>query len=218
MDPITFTFPGFKKIFSDGWNLFEKTAPLSTDCVIAFPFTSNKKFSRTIYSQEMTQGRASSEDINQALTLLEIGYSRLPTKFSLFKSIASRYLLPFIMLFWIYCEFILHFYYNGYYYRYQTFVIMWVFFTIYCIAGSCYQVYDRKRQLKQAETELEDILKMTQAGYLKRGLRWRIPDDSYGWIELIKEYRVEDGVQETDEAKSQYVPPENVVDQEVKTS
>jgi len=206
MEPITFTFPGFRKIFSKGCNLFEKAAPLSIDCVIAFPYTSDKKFSRTIYSSEMTQGKATSEDINQALTLFEVCYSRLPSIFSLFTSIALRYFLPAFILLYTYCDLIFYSYYNNY----------WIFFAIYCVGGIYYQVYDRKKQLKNAKAELEDIMKVIQPGYLKRGLRWRVPDNSYGWIELIKQYRIDvNGAQESEKSRSEYVPPHQNVDENV---
>jgi len=57
-------------------------------------------------------------------------------------------------------------------------------------------------------------MQTVQPGYLKRGLRWRFPDDSNGWIELIKEYRdVEksgDISIKVDDQKTVYEPPQNV--------
>jgi len=93
---------------------------------------------------------------------------------------------------------------------------LWFFFFVYCFLGICYLLYTRSQEIKRAKTDIESIVQTVQPGYLKRGLRWRIPEDSCAWIELIKEYR--EGEKGGDvavqvhpvESKSQYEPPQGV--------
>ena len=210
MDPVTFTFPGFKNICSG--KCFDKPAPLSTDYVIVFPLNSDKRFSRTIYSSAMTQGRASTDDVNRALNLFEIIFSRLNVAAGdLWKSLFFRFIMPFIAL--MFCE-------MGYMIRYSG--PIWFFFFVYCFFGICYLLYNRNKQTVRAKEDIENIIKTVQPGYSQRGLRWRIPEDSCNWIELIKEYREAEQPsgpsvqvhpaksQENNEMKSQYEPPRNV--------
>jgi hypothetical protein len=209
MDPVTFTFPGFRNICSG--KIFTKEAPLSTDYVIVFPVNADKKFSRTIYSSAMTQGRASSDDVHHALNLFEIIFSRLSISTAdLWRSLLWRFILPFIAIFM--CEI-------NYMLRHSE--PIWFFFWVYCIAGVCYLLYNRNQEIKRAKTDIESIVQTVQPGYLKRGLRWRIPEDSCGWIELIKEYREGEkasdvavqvhpsGIEKSNEMKSHYEPPQN---------
>ena len=75
----------------------------------------------------------------------------------------------------------------------------------------CSFLYEKNQQIKRVKTDLESVIQNVQPGYLKRGLRWRIPEDSYNWIELIKEYHKNEQslhdhnskIQESDEIKSQ---------------
>jgi len=48
-------------------------------------------------------------------------------------------------------------------------------------------LYDTMRQMKKDKSELEKIVRIMQPAYIKRGLRWNIPD-GHNWIELVKEY------------------------------
>ena len=66
MDLVTITVASCIPLLS---SKLRKTPPLSTDNVIVFPlYHLDKKFSRTIYSPEMTDGKVSSEEIDKALT------------------------------------------------------------------------------------------------------------------------------------------------------
>ena len=72
--------------------------------------------------------------------------------------------------------------------------------------------------MKKVKADLENLMGMIQPSYANRGLRWRIPDESYGWIELIKEYRVEGEVRVPlavqvhggEQVKSNYEPPQEM--------
>ena len=207
MDPITFTFPGFRKLF-ESLPSFSRV-PLSTDTVIAFPLTSNKKFSRSIYTPEMTQGRASSDDINQTLTLLEVIFTRTPSKLSLIMSLVFQLVLPFWLLIFIIEEYT--------YYRFQGPKMILLLFLIYCIIGISYLIYKHRRQMNTAKADIEEVIKIVQPGYLKKGLRWRIPEESRDWIELIKEYHTDvkfssdlNEAQKSEKAESGYKPPQKI--------
>jgi len=145
----------------------------------------------------MTQERASLDDIDQVFTLLEFILVRLQSRFRLFLSFIWRFFLPFVVLL-SYQE---SYSGSGYYYddrgssyygrsKYVTFdERIWAWFAFYCVVGVGYMLFDRRRQMKQVKADVEEVIKMVQPGYVQRGLRWRVPDESYGWIELIKEYR-----------------------------
>ena len=206
MDPITITFPGFKNLYQDE---FSGRVPLSTDYVIVFPVnSSDKKFSRSIYSPAMTNGRASSEDIDQALSLFEIALSRGISYSDVVKGIKSfcwRFVLPFIILLCLEGNYMLR--------RSET---VWLCFVAYCFTGIYYLFANKNAQTKRTKADTERIIDLVQPSYLKKGLRWRIPEGSYGWIELIKEYRENEVINappaQVHETKlnSQYEPPQSV--------
>jgi len=166
--------------------------PKSTDYIIVFPLDSEKRLSRTTYSPEMTQGRASSDDIDRALNLFDLVFSRLTSPSDFWKTLFLRSVLPFIIFFTCGLS----------------------FFVVYCLIGVYYLYHKNQRELQRSKTEIQNIMQTVQPGYLKRGLRWRFPDDSNGWIELIKEYRdVEksgDISIKVDDQKTVYEPPQNV--------
>jgi hypothetical protein len=206
MDPVTITFPGFKNLFN--FKCSEKPL-LSTDDILVFPLSSDKKFSRPTYSPAMTSGRASTEDINHTLSLFELALSRVSTTTDLVKSFTLRCFLPFVMLLFIQERYI----------RTGISDPIWFWFSIYCIVGIFYIFSDRNRQIKKSKTDLDSLIELTQPGYLKRGLRWRIPEES-GWIELIKEHCDDEQLiapvvqvhpnQANVKMNFQYEPPQNV--------
>ncbi len=189
MDPIKITFPGFRSLCQGKGN-----TPLSNDYVIVFPLNlSDKKFSRTIYSPEMTNGRASTEEVNQALSLFELAMSGAVTKSEFSTSLRRRFLYPFLIL-WVFCMFIM----------YRSSPLLWLGFAIYCIVGICCLFRNKKTQNTRTKADSQSVLDFVQPGYLSKGLRWRIPEESYEWIELIKEYRES----ETSSATAVQVYPE----------
>ncbi len=204
MDPITFTFPGFRSLCQGKENV-----PLSNDYVIVFPMNpSEKRFSRTTYSAEMTNGRASTEEVNQALSLFELAMSRAVTKSEFSTSLRRRFLYPFLII-WVLFMFIL--------YRASSTLLFW--FAIYCAVGIYYLVKNKNAQNQRVKEDSKNVLDIVQPGYLQKGLRWRIPEESYEWIELIKEYRESEkpsaiAVQiyptlpEHAKVNSQYAPPQ----------
>jgi len=173
MDPATITFPGFRNLCN------AKSAPSSTEYVIVFPMNpSDKRFSRTIYSPEMTSGRVSTKEVHQALSLFELAMSRAVTPSDFKKSFCQRFLLPFLMLWALWTFFMPR--------RFEPF---WLCFAFYCVVGIYYLSKKKNAQTKRVKEDSQSVLDFVQPGYLKKGLRWRIPEESFEWIELIKEYR-----------------------------
>jgi len=208
MDPVTITFPGFKNLCLAFRKIcqgkFSGGVTLSNDYVIVFPMnSSDKRFSRTIYSPEMTNGRASSEDINQALSLFELALSRDISTSEMIKSFCWRFLLPLILLMMFTANYML-----------RRPEVIWSCFAAYCVVGIIYLFTSKNAQTKKAKAESQGILDFVQPGYLKGGLRWRIPEESYDRIELIKEYRENETISAPPTVKTnnnQYEPPQNVV-------
>jgi len=158
--------------------MFEKT-PLTTSSTIIFPVNQKeRRFSRSVYSEAMTQGRIASADINSALCFFEIIVSRVTSLSDLKKSLIWRYFVPFVILLsLIYAKEI------------DNVGFVWFWFWFYCIFGVVIQLANRQRQVAQARTDLEGAIQMLQPAYIKKGLQWRIPQDPSVWIELVKEYR-----------------------------
>jgi hypothetical protein len=157
--------------------MFEK-APLTSDSTIIFPLNQKeKRFSRSVYSEAMTQGRVSSADINYALCFFEIITSRVTSQPDLKSSFILRYLIPFaILMFFKVTDQI-------------QISSVWFWFWLYCIFGVLIQLSSRNTQIKKAKADLEGVIQMIQPAYLKKGLKWRVPQDPSVWIELVREYR-----------------------------
>jgi len=185
---------------------------LSTDYTIVFPLNGGKEFSRAVYSSSMTQGRASSDDIDRALKLFELIFARSNiSKVDLYLSLFWGYFVPYVVL-------------SFFSSMISERELIWTWFFIYCLIRTGYMFYDRNQQTKRARTDCELIIKTIQPGYLKRGLRWHLPEDSMDRIELIKEYcnngKVRDpaGISGSNNVvKPQYQPSQSVP-QEVKTT
>jgi len=199
MDPITITFPGLKNIINS--KIFEDE-PSSSDSMIIFPFSPIEiKFNREFYSPGMTEGRASSYDINQVLTLLELVFPRFPTTFSYLVSCVWRFLLPAVILIIFDIGEIL-----------KDSTSFWIFFFVYWGFGNSFLLFQREHAAKKAREDLQGLLAMVQLGYMQRGLRWRIPEQHSRWIELVKEYNEEQNaslIQKAEEngvGDSRYVP------------
>jgi len=61
--------------------------PSSSDYTIVIPFNEeDNKFSRISYSASLTGGRASSEEVNEVLTLLDTIANNVPTPFQFYKA------------------------------------------------------------------------------------------------------------------------------------
>jgi len=158
--------------------MFEK-APLTTSSTIIFPLNQKeKRFSRSVYSEAMTQGRVASADINYALCFFEVIVSRVTSLSDLKKSLIWRYLVPFVILV---------------FFKFANEIdnpsFVWFWFWVYCIFGVVIQLSNRHKQVAKAKVDLEGVIQMVQPAYLKKGLKWRVPQDPSVWIELVKEYR-----------------------------
>jgi len=151
MDPITisFTFPGFQNL----WNCkFSEVPPESTDNMIVFRLNSlNKKFNREAYSLEMTDGRASSQEVSQALTVFEIAMSRAISSFDLTKNLFMRFFLPYLVVeFFDMCYFI-----RG--------KLIWLFFVAYCAVGIFYLLMEGNEKMERSRAEMKSVIEFDSA-------------------------------------------------------
>jgi len=138
---------------------------------------SDKKFSRTTYSPEMTDGRASTEEINRTLTSFELAMSQAATKSDFNKSFCQIFRYPFLILWALWALFIPR--------RSEPF---WLCIAVYGLAWIRFHFQNRNSQNK-GDDDIQSVLASVQPEYLKKGLRWHIPEGPFEWIELIKEYR-----------------------------
>ena len=93
MKPITVYFPGLEQTFGP----FDP--PSSTEDSIIFPFNlSSKGFSRGTYSAKLTLGRASVDDINQVLTLVELVLLRLESTREVIINFLLRIFIPLLLI------------------------------------------------------------------------------------------------------------------------
>jgi len=150
--------------------MFEK-APFTTSSTITFPVNQKEKsFSRSVYSEAMTQGRVASADINSALCFFEIIVSRVTSPSDLKKSFMLRYLMPFVVL--MFFKLAAEIDNPGY---------VWFWFWVYCIFGVVIQLSNFHKQVAKARTNLKGVIQMVQPAYLKKGLQWRVPQDPFVW-------------------------------------
>lgn len=174
MQPITVYFPGLESTFGPF------NSPLSTEKSIVFPFNlSSKEFSRGAYSAKLTQGRASVDDINQFLTLVELVLSRLETTTELIIRFLLRMVIPF--LFYI-------FLWDSYWLRRGALEIVGVIYFFYLVSTIAAMIVDRSIQKENAENDIQKIIEMMRPAFAKRGLSWHLFDEYFCcWLELRKD-------------------------------
>jgi len=153
--------------------------PSSSDYMIVIPFNKeDNKFSRTSYSASMTGGRASSEEINQVLTLLDLTTSNIPTGRQIITRLIIRFLVPAVMI-WILAEA-----WRCYRHAEPTILLFW-----YMLASLIYILVRRNSQVKEAKGQVQKIIQRFQPTFEERGLRWNIPLAFPHYIELCRDYR-----------------------------
>ena len=160
--------------------MFSSTyVPSSSDYMIVIPFNKeNNKFSRISYSASMTGGRASSEEVNQVLTLLDITINNVPTSFQVIIRLVIRFLVPLVMI-WIL---------GGVWKCYNPgppfAILFW-----YMLASLIYILVRRSFQVKEAKSQAQKIIQRFQPSFEERGLRWNIPLTFPHYIEICRDYR-----------------------------
>jgi len=153
--------------------------PSSSDYMIVIPFNKeDKKFSRTSYSASMTGGRASSEEVNQVLTLLDITINNVPTLFQVITRLIIRFLVPGFMIL------VLIGTWRCYRHAEPTLLLFW-----YMLASLIYILVRRNSQVKEAKSQAQKIIQRFQPIFEERGLRWNIPLGFPHYIEICRDYR-----------------------------
>jgi len=169
--------------------------PSSSDYTIIIPFDREEnKFSRTVYSTSMTGGRASCDEVNQVLTLLDIAVSNIPTTFQTLKTLLIRLLVPGLMI-WIIAE-------SWRCYRMETPLTMLFW---YMVASLLYMLRKKSVETKEAKSQVQKVLQRFQPLFEERGLRWNIPQAFPLYVELCRDYR-----EKFFEAQIPYHPQTNI--------
>jgi len=145
---------------------------------------SNNKFNRAVYTPMMTEGKITSEEVNQVLNDLELVTKKLPTSCGNLMTIAHLFVLPFIAM-WILTEN----WYCGYYDydRYYTRTKSWSPFFIYCLIAFIYFHFGKKYQLMKVRNQADTIIQMHQSQFNKKGFRLFIPFNFPEWIEIQRD-------------------------------
>ena len=82
--------------------MFYSPISSSSDSTIIIPLDRDEnKFLKTTYTPSMTGGRATPEEVNQVLTLLDIIASNIPTPFQSINTLFIRFLVPAVMIWFL---------------------------------------------------------------------------------------------------------------------
>ena len=170
MQPITVYFPGLETTFGPF------NPPESTKNSIILPFNlSSKIFSRDVYSAKLTQGRASVDDINQFLTLVELVLSRLETTSELIIRFLLRMVIPFLLYIFLW---------DSYWLEHGV-GVLYFFYIVNTVAGV---IVDRVTEKTNAKNDIQKIVEMMRPAFAKRGLSWHLFDEYFCcWLELRKD-------------------------------
>ena len=129
----------------------------------------------------MTGERASSEEINQVLALLDIAKSNLPTIFQCFRIFLIRLLVPSFMIWWILqsweCLKVRHL---------DVPKITLILYTILSLIDIVTRAVTQQRHIKN---RVKMLIESFQPTFKEKGLRWNTPQDFPLYIELCRNYR-----------------------------
>lgn len=153
--------------------------PVCTDYTIVIPYEFFQgKFSKTVYDSQMTENRASNEEINQVLGNVEEILSRKPSYAKTFGILLTIYLIAGLIAFLLQNTF-------NYTFQYWFEGSFWLFLGIVCFTFWMMYV----NQWRKRKVEAGDYIDSIQHGFKQRGLRWHIPQQFPQWIEIFKDYR-----------------------------
>jgi len=148
------------------------------------------KFNRKAYVPTMTEGKISSEEVNQLLEDLELITSRFSTPLGKLMTILHRFVLPFFVMLFLtnewYCgsnDYEYDYDYGYYRHRNRT----WIPFFIYCIMVFIYQKVSQKYKMMKAREKADSIIQIHQSEFNKKGYRLFIPFNFPEWIEIQRD-------------------------------
>jgi len=155
---------------------------------------SSNKFKRTAYDPSMTEGKITSEEVNQVLTGLELVTYKLPTLCGNFIAIIHLFVIPLIAMIVfadkIYCGSVPRYYINDDYvsdYIVDKTDKSYAVFFVYWLLAFIYLNLKRKYQLIEIRAEVETIIQVYQSQFNKKGYRLFIP---FNFPECIEIQRV----------------------------
>ncbi len=125
----------------------------------------------------MTGGRASVEEINKVLDLLDVIARNSPSPFQALFTLSMRFIIPLLIIFYFISNC------DGRHY----FILF--YFAIYFIFNVFYVRRSHVKRTKEAQGQVQKILEMSKDSFERKGLRWNIPTVFPTYIELLREYR-----------------------------
>jgi len=176
--------------------------PPTTQYTIIFPSPNfDSKFDFGFYSPNLTEGRASTQEITQVLSDIESTIKPFNEKIKKAGFILLAYVilsfLPSVCLFFAKGD------------KSAAFIVSIVAFCVGAIAGLVIWIcYIQKVDAKMVPKCQEKIDRHNQ-DFVHRGLRWHLPTSFPRWVELWKDYSQPQGVGigQSYPNKNSYVPP-----------
>jgi len=152
---------------------------------------STNKFNRKVYIPTMTEGKITSEEVNELLEDLELITSQFSTPLGKLMTLLHRFVLPFFVMLFLtnnwYCgsdDYEYNYHYDYYrHIRNRT----WVPFFIYCIIMSIYQKLNHKYKMMKARGKADSIIQIHQSKFNKKGYRLFVPFNFLEWIEIQRD-------------------------------
>jgi len=153
---------------------------------------STNKFNRKVYIPTMTEGKITSEEVNELLEGLELITSQFSTPLGKLMTLLHRFVLPFFVMLFLtkewHCEGSDYEYdfEKGSYRRFRK-DRTWVPFFIYCIIVVIYQKLSQKYKMMKAREKADSIIQIHQSEFNKKGYRLFIPFNFPERIEIQRD-------------------------------
>jgi len=171
--------------------------PPTTDYTIVFPFDEGgKRFDSGFYSQGLTDGRVSIEEINHILA--EVESTRRPIASKVWSAVCC-YVVSLIAAVVIYVFSLMMVAESV-----PEFIPFLILIFIGSITGLVFALYKRLRGVtEEMKSKCKAVLDRHNPNFASRGLRWHIPVHFPRWVELWKDYKAGNNPQPI------YMPPVN---------
>lgn len=133
------------------------------------------RFHRGVYTESMTEGKISYQEINNFLDDVELVTTKLPLPFTKFLTFAHRFALPLIVLLFLTKEL-----------NFTRSDKTWQPFIWYCFVALVYTLICTRLQFNQSREKIDAVVQIYQAKFNKKGFRLFVPL-KLQWIELQKD-------------------------------
>jgi len=176
-------------------------APPTTDSALVFHYDkSKKKFDRNFYTSYLTEGRSSPEQMDSFLSNIERKINKKMDKINKINKIFTIWAILgfFTMILFGFMIFSdednYDTMYDDYYSDYDVADTYFMCFMLYVVALLFYSLllqFVTRRKQKKAKKSVENYIKKHSGDFAAQGLKWNVPLAFPHWIELWKDYRVQ---------------------------